>query len=78
MSELTKHLEQAKKEIYSHYIYAANEHIDAALAEAERLERENKELRVACKLAKHELIEITTDSYALAAIEQATKESKDG
>ncbi len=32
-----------------------------------------KELEVACKLAKHELLEITNDSFALAAIEQALK-----
>ncbi len=33
-----------------------------------------KELKVACRLAKQELLEITNDSYALAAIEQALKE----
>ncbi len=35
----------------------------------ERIER----LEVACRLAKHELLKITNDSYALAAIEQALK-----
>lgn len=39
------------------------------LARIERLE-------VACKLAQHELLGITDDSYALAAIEQALKAKK--
>ena len=33
-----------------------------------------EELEVACRLAKYELLKITNDSYALAAIEQALKE----
>ncbi len=32
-----------------------------------------EKLEVACRLARHEILEITNDSYALAAIEQALK-----
>lgn len=43
------------------------------LATAKPYQERIKRLEVACRLAKTELLKITNDSYALAAIDQALK-----
>ena len=58
--------------IHSVYINARTHH---KLKETiKQLQDENERLKVACKLARHELLESTTHSYALAAIEQVLKD----
>ena len=46
---------------------------DVVLATVKPYQERIERLEVACRLAKHELLKITNDSYALAAIEQALK-----
>lgn len=53
------------------YNYKLQKQVDLLTLGLLQEKSKSKNLEVACKLAQHELLKITTDSYALAAIKQA-------